>query len=926
MSALMASIKNKKTAGSSGGVKSDVGVLEAIEYFEVLQVASPFFGNVFTDAESVKALAMSMLIARFDGEQTVVENGEPGSWFGIILTGDVVVDLPTGGEVILSPGTLIGEMTLWTVGSVRSATIRGKAPGGLIATMLVDELPSFCEKHPDVGAKLMKLMGRSAIQKQVDNMRRALRSAMSPALQLSAGDDAAAAALKGILEEHAFTSDEAALVCASCQYGAFREGEVLAKPGSPWPPLVAIILNGSLTMAPWNLELTSGGCVGGLDFFGETLFGEAATIVGHADGTLAAMSFDSLNALLGLNNDNGEQEGAAGLLVDKLLRFIGGYSMQICEAAASSRRDLREAAEPPKRTPILRKASTLGVSAPAAAAEQSAFYVEKLRQQSASFVDQASSEREEVERHLAQKDQSVQHYKVLHAGVAGKLEKTQGLLKEAKEQLVEKEEEAKSLRRKARGSSATIDLTTSTLGRLIGPISALLNQMTRGGMDVGGEIAQVLEEASKLTNAESALAEAKRLQPGGEAIEEEDATPAEADGLGESPHAARASGRDSDHGGGWSKDVRRQFGEGRLGKAEPPPPKMSAETLAKVQEKQKENEKLLHKANQQKEAAMKLLEAAQRERALVIEESRKIEKANEILEQANADLLAHQEAFERRKLMPTDVLEMSTQTEERHVSSATQTDSMLLEPLVAQGALALAAERALDVEGALQTHGAAWLGAAADAVHAEARSLLTLLSSKQQVPLPPQARKNSPPFPPAKLDHTWRHALKEEVLSALAPLKEQISNLQPPPKPQAPSPPPHGSESAPPQLPPAETAPLPPPRHGAVAPAKPARTHVDDVAVPSWLVNPNEAVKFGQSPRSGKHLHFPAGAQQPSPRGDIMHANDALPPHQMMTSRAAARALVISKVDKQIAREVYEMRQLMRKQQELLPQLMHHID
>ena len=46
----------------------------------------------------------------------------------------------------------------------------------------------------------------------------------------------------------------------------------------------------------------------------------------------------------------------------------------------------------------------------------------------------------------------------------------------------------------------------------------------------------------------------------------------------------------------------------------------------------------------------------------------------------------------------------------------------------------------------------------------------------------------------------------------------------------------------------------------------------------------------------------------------------------MMTSRAAARALVISKVDKQIAREVYEMRQLMRKQQELLPQLMHHID
>ena len=129
MSALAASIRNKKTAGSSGGVKSEVGVLEAIEYFEVLQVASPFFGNVFADAESVKALAMNMLIARFGAGQTIVEKGERGSWFGILLTGDVGAELPGGVEVVLSPGTLIGEMTLWTAGSVRSATIKGKAPG-----------------------------------------------------------------------------------------------------------------------------------------------------------------------------------------------------------------------------------------------------------------------------------------------------------------------------------------------------------------------------------------------------------------------------------------------------------------------------------------------------------------------------------------------------------------------------------------------------------------------------------------------------------------------------------------------------------------------------------------------------------------------------------------------------------------------------
>ena len=34
MAALLASIKNKNKAGSSGGVKSEVSALEAVEYFE----------------------------------------------------------------------------------------------------------------------------------------------------------------------------------------------------------------------------------------------------------------------------------------------------------------------------------------------------------------------------------------------------------------------------------------------------------------------------------------------------------------------------------------------------------------------------------------------------------------------------------------------------------------------------------------------------------------------------------------------------------------------------------------------------------------------------------------------------------------------------------------------------------------------------
>jgi hypothetical protein len=48
------------------------------------------------------------------------------------------------------------------------------------------------------------------------------------------------------------------------------------------------------------------------------------------------------------------------------------------------------------------------------------------------------------------------------------------------------------------------------------------------------------------------------------------------------------------------------------------------------------------------------------------------------------------------------------------------------------------------------------------------------------------------------------------------------------------------------------------------------------------------------------------------------HQQNVLP---SMTSRSASRALVYSQVDKEIAREVAAMRQILRKQQELLPSL-----
>ena len=108
--------------------------------------------------------------------------------------------------------------------------------------------------------------------------------------------------------------------------------------------------------------------------------------------------------------------------------------------------------------------------------------------------------------------------------------------------------------------------------------------------------------------------------------------------------------------------------------------------------------------------------------------------------------------------------------------------------------------------------------------------------------------------------------------------------------------------------------------------------------LPSWLVNVAEAPRLGgPSPRA--RLYQQVGV---SPRGvnqaysgytgagrvgmdtglpyeaSGLAGGNLLP---VMTGRNASRALVYSKVDKEIAREVAAMRQILRKQQELLPKL-----
>ena len=52
----------------------------------------------------------------------------------------------------------------------------------MIASFLVSELEEFMEDLPDVGSKLMRMLGRMALSKQASNLRDELADKVTPAL------------------------------------------------------------------------------------------------------------------------------------------------------------------------------------------------------------------------------------------------------------------------------------------------------------------------------------------------------------------------------------------------------------------------------------------------------------------------------------------------------------------------------------------------------------------------------------------------------------------------------------------------------------------------------------------------------------------------------------------------------------------------
>ena len=73
-------------------LQSDVSVDEVIEHIAFLQSCGVGFKDF--DSDEVQSLSEALSVMKFDEDEKVVEKGETGTWFGVLVSGTLKVLLP----------------------------------------------------------------------------------------------------------------------------------------------------------------------------------------------------------------------------------------------------------------------------------------------------------------------------------------------------------------------------------------------------------------------------------------------------------------------------------------------------------------------------------------------------------------------------------------------------------------------------------------------------------------------------------------------------------------------------------------------------------------------------------------------------------------------------------------------------------------
>ena len=156
----------KERNGDDREVLSGLEESEVLELLERSQQCSPHLRDL--DAEELTALSREMTVLRFRAGETLVVQGEPATFFGVVLEGSltpVVGGRPAAG-CERGIGEIIGEMSLFA-GGTRNGSLVG-ASAGLIAVYQFAELERLKRRNGRLALKVNTQLARAALSKRLE--------------------------------------------------------------------------------------------------------------------------------------------------------------------------------------------------------------------------------------------------------------------------------------------------------------------------------------------------------------------------------------------------------------------------------------------------------------------------------------------------------------------------------------------------------------------------------------------------------------------------------------------------------------------------------------------------------------------------------------------------------------------------------------
>jgi CRP-like cAMP-binding protein len=142
---------------------------EAIEMLAACQRVSSHFSDF--NFQQLITLSKELTVLRFKKGETVLVEGEPATFFGVVLDGALAT---VGHEAQRGVGAVVGEMALFHGGS-RTASLEA-AKDGYLAVFSFRQLASLHTAHGALASKLSRQLALATLQKQSTDF-----SSLSPA-------------------------------------------------------------------------------------------------------------------------------------------------------------------------------------------------------------------------------------------------------------------------------------------------------------------------------------------------------------------------------------------------------------------------------------------------------------------------------------------------------------------------------------------------------------------------------------------------------------------------------------------------------------------------------------------------------------------------------------------------------------------------